>query len=137
MAVAKRAARSNRGSDLGRFLGSLVRELKEDERTLEQVMAALGARRNPVKKPAVLVFERLGRLKLNGQLRGYSDLSRVLELEGLQALVAAKHSLARSVQHSSRSVPADLERLAARADRQRDEIESHLIDAARRAFRPG
>lgn len=134
--MAKRAARSNRGSELGRFLEGLVRELEEDEGTLEQVMRALGARRNAVKKPAVLVFERLGRLKLNGQLRGYSDLSRVLELEGLQALVNATGALWRSLEQSGGSVPVNLEQLAERADRQRDEIERHRSDAARRAFRP-
>jgi hypothetical protein len=134
--VAKRAARSNRGSELGRFLDGFVRELEEDEAALEQVMRAVGARRNPLKRPAVLLAERIGRLKLNGQLRGYSDLSRVLELEGLQALVNATGALWRSLEQSGSSVPVNLEQLAERADRQRDDIERHRSDAARRAFRP-
>lgn len=134
MAVAKRAARSNRGTELGGFLEGLVRELEEEEAALVQIMAALGARRNVAKKPAVLLFERIGRLKLNGQLRGYSDLSRVLELEGLQALVNAKRALWRSLQATGRSAQVDLEHLAERAERQREQIEVLRVEAARNAF---
>lgn len=137
MAVAKRAARSNRGSQLGRFLEGLVRELEEDEAAIDQVMRALGARRNPLKRPAVLAFERLGRLKLNGQLRGYSDLSRVLELEGQQLLADMKRALWRSLQQSGQSVPVDLEGLVHRAERQRDELEPHRLAAAQSAFWSG
>lgn len=114
-----------------------MRELEDDCEALEQVMAALGARRNPVKTPAVLLFERIGRLKLNGQIRGYSDLSRVLELEGLQALLNAKRALWRSLQESGRTFPVDLERLTKRAERQREEIEPHRLAAAHLTFQSG
>jgi hypothetical protein len=135
--VARRALRSNPDGELGEFLGRLVRELEEDEASLEQVMRALGLRRNPLKKGTVLILERVGRLKLNGQIRGYSDLSRVLELEGLLLMVEMKRALWRSLQESGRSVPVDLAQLIERAERQRGKLEPHRAAAARRAFRDG
>ena len=45
-------------------------------------------------KPAVAwIAEKAGRLKLNGQIRGYSPLSRLVELEGLEVGVTGKRSL--------------------------------------------
>jgi hypothetical protein len=132
--VGKRAARSNRGSELGEFLEGLVGEFEEDEASLEQVMRALGMRRNPLKKSTVLIVERVGRLKLNGQIRGYSDLSRVLELEGLQLMIEMKRALWRSLQEGGRNVPADLGRLIERAERQHHELDRYHIEAAHRAF---
>lgn len=60
------------------------------------------------------VAEKLGRLKPNGQLHGYSPLSRVIELEGLYLGISGK-----------------LPRLAARAERQRTEVESLQSAAAK------
>jgi hypothetical protein len=129
--------RDNRGSDLGRFLEELAREAEENRESLLQVMRALGVPRNRAKEGAARAFERVGLLKLNGQIRGYSDLSRVLELEFLRALLDAKRALWVSLRESRSSVPADLERLIERAERQRDQIEPHHIEAARRAFGSG
>jgi hypothetical protein len=80
----------------------------------------------------------VGRLKLNGQIRGYSPLSRVLELEALSVGVAGKLAL----WHSLQAVPSTAERLsridlndlAERARRQRDEIEALRLSAVRVAF---
>jgi hypothetical protein len=134
LAVTRRMARRNRGSDLGQFLEGLVREIEEDRESLLQVMRALGVPRNRAKEGAARAFERVGLLKLNGQIRGYSDLSRVLELEFLRAGVDAKRALWVSLRDTGRSVPVDLARLIERAERQRDEIEPHRVEAARHAF---
>jgi len=50
---------------------------------LEALMQRLGIPLSRMKRPLALVAERVGRLKPNGQLRGYSPLSRFLELESL------------------------------------------------------
>jgi hypothetical protein len=84
------------------------------------------------------VGEKVARLKLNGQLRGYSPLSRVVELEALSVGVAGKLALWQSLA----SVPAlserlsgfDLDQLAERARRQRTEIEEQRVNAARETF---
>ena len=84
------------------------------------------------------VGEKLGRLKLNGQLRGYSPLSRVLELEALSVGVAGKLALWQSLQSvpglSERLSGFDLDHLAERARRQRAEIEEQRIKAASETF---
>lgn len=134
-ALARRVLRNNCEGELGRFLERLVREVEEDRAALVQVMQALGVSRNRAKEGAARLLERAGLLKLNGRVRGYSDLSRVLELEGLRLGVEGKRALWVSLQVSGRSVPVDLEQLVERAERQRDEIEPHRVEAARRAFR--
>jgi hypothetical protein len=137
LALARRTLRNNREGELGDFLARLVREIEEDRATLLEVMRALGAPRNPIKEPAARLLEVVGRLKLNGRLRGYSNLSRVLELEGLSLGVDGQRALWRSLQASSRSVPVNLDALVQRADRQLEELERHRVEAARRAFRDG
>jgi hypothetical protein len=57
------------------------------------IMGALGVGVDRVQAAAAWGGEKLGRLKLNGQLRGYSPLSRVVELDGLVLGVGGKRAL--------------------------------------------
>lgn len=136
--LARRCLRNNRGTPLGAFLETLVTEIAEDRAALEQLMGALGFPPDPVKLAAAVVAERVGRLKLNGRLVGYSDLSRLLELEGLYAGVDLKLRLWHSLRRVAATHPAiaatDLDRLAARASSQREGLERHRLEAAARAF---
>jgi hypothetical protein len=134
LALARRCLRNNREGELGEFLARLVREIEQDRESLLEVMRALGIPRNPVKEPVARALEVVGRLKLNGRLRGYSPLSRVLELEGLRMGVDGKRALWRSLQASGREVAVDLNRLAERADSQLDDLERHRVDAAQQAL---
>jgi hypothetical protein len=116
----------------------LAAEIEDDRRTLQAIVAELGFRESKAKDAVAWFGEKVGRLKLNGQLRGYSPLSRVLELETLSVGVAGKLALWQSLQ----SVPAlgarlpdrDLDQLAERARHQRAEIEEHRLEAARETF---
>jgi len=138
VALARRSAQSNAGTELGEALRRLAAEIEDDRRTLQAIVADLGFRESKAKGAVAWFGDKLGRLKLNGQLRGYSPLSRVLELETLSVGVAGKLALWQSL----RSVPAvgarlpdyDLDQLAARARRQRAEIEAHRLEAARETF---
>ncbi len=136
--LVRRARRSNRGTELGRFLDGLQIEVEEDRRTLEDVIRQLGFRPSAAKRAAAVVVERAGRLKPNGQITGYSPLSRVLELEGLTVGVAGKRSLWRNLRDAAgtadRLVGVDLDRLLERAENQLAGIEGHRVEAARRAF---
>jgi sulfur carrier protein ThiS len=136
--LVRRARRSNRGTELGRFLDGLQIEVEEDRRTLEDVIRQLGFRPSAAKRAAAVVVERAGRLKPNGQITGYSPLSRVLELEGLTIGVAGKRSLWRNLRDAAgtadRLVGIDLDRLLERAEDQLARIEGHRVEAARRAF---
>ena len=57
--------------------------MEEQREVLERVMHENTMSPSRMKMAAVRLGERLGRLKLNGRLVGYSPLSRVVELEGL------------------------------------------------------
>ena len=134
--LSKRAAGENRGTPLGDFLERLHAEIVEDRETLREVMDALDVGEDHVKTIAATVGERIGRLKLNGSLLGYSPLSRVVELEGLALGVRGKASLWDSlgVVDDPRLEPFDFAALERRADRQFSEIEKHRLDAVRTAF---
>ncbi|HEX2110085.1 MAG TPA: hypothetical protein VHF67_00900 [Gaiellaceae bacterium] len=138
--LARRSLRANRGTELGRFLEELLREIEDDRRTLESIMDALRIPKSAVKPRLAVVAERVGRLKLNGQLTGYSPLSRVLELEGLTIGVAGKLSLWRNLRDGARlaeQLPGvDLDALIGRAERQLSSIAEHRVAAARVALAP-
>ncbi|HEX2164962.1 MAG TPA: hypothetical protein VHM02_13540, partial [Thermoanaerobaculia bacterium] len=74
--VAKRARGENDGTSLGEALQRVATGISEDIETFEAMMERLGFGRDRVKTAAATVAERMGRLKLNGRIRGYSPLSR-------------------------------------------------------------
>lgn len=139
--LARRAAGENRGTETGAVLDRLAREIVEDQRSLERIMEALGVRRNAAKVALAWLVEKAARVKPNGQLRGYSPLSRVLELEGLQGGIRAKLSLWIALEAIAPSHPrldeAQLTTLVERAERQLDELRPVLRAAAAEAFAGG
>jgi hypothetical protein len=134
--LSRRAAGANEGTELGTLLGRLAAEIEEDRATLESVMVAVDAGRDRVKVTAAWVGEKAGRLKPNGQLTGYSPLSRLIELEGLSLGIEGKRLLWVSLGALSdpRLTGFDFAALAERAARQRDEIEPLRRAAATTAF---
>jgi hypothetical protein len=137
-ALARRAARSNTGSSTGEFLHRLSGEIAKDLETLRRLVGELGFAASRPKEVVAAALEKVGRLKPNGQLRGYSPLSRVLELEALSVGIAGKLALWQSLQGipalSERLQGIDLEDLIERARHQREEVEQHRQEAARQAF---
>ncbi len=81
--LAKRAAASNEGTELGQFMHELAAERDAHRSMLEDIMGRLDISRDQIKVGAGWLAEKLGRLKLNGRLLEYSPLSRVVEIEGL------------------------------------------------------
>jgi len=73
-----------------------------------------------------------GRLKLNGQLRGYSPLSRLLELEGLAMGLSGQLGLWRSMlELGIEQTGFDFERLATETAAHRSTVEElHRLAAA-------
>lgn len=136
--VVRRSAGSNRGEPLGDFLQELHTEIAEDQEALKRLMDAFGFPVDPLKQAAAAAGERLGRLKLNGSLTGYSALSRLVELEGLHAGVDAKLRLWKSLRQVAPTHPQldppTLDRLIGRAESQLERLEPHRTDAASRAF---
>jgi hypothetical protein len=136
--LARRALKSNEGTELGRFLATFLDEVVEDRRELERVMSRVGARRSRFKPALAWSAEKVGRLKLNGQLTGYSPLSRLLELEGLTIGVTGKRALWQSLAdlaaRDERLAEFDFPALVRRADAQLEGLERHRRDAAASAF---
>jgi hypothetical protein len=138
--LAQRVARENRDNELGAFLAdTLMPGIAEDRRTLLDLMARLGIQESRAKVAGAWLGEKLGRLKANGELRSYSPLSRLLELEGLAAGIEGKRALwlalSRVRDRDFRLREMDFERLVERAQSQRDRLESYRLAAACEALR--
>lgn len=139
LALARRAASENEGSELGAFLSELADEIEADRATLAEIMGALGVGTDRTKVVAARVFERVGRLKPNAQLRGYSPLSPLVELEVLRLGIHGKLALWRALGEIAGTPPLDAERLselAARAERQAADVEARRLEVARSALAP-
>lgn len=131
--LAQRAAANNRGSGYGRFLDELAAEIRSDRESLLEIMRSLQVGVDRVKVSAAWAAEKLGRLKLNGRIRGYSPLSRVVELEALTLGVSGKLALWRALDQLEPDRPelsrAKLLELIARAERQLRSLEEQRRNA--------
>jgi hypothetical protein len=86
-------------------------------------MDDLGFGADRSKNLAFWVAEKGGRLKLNGQLTGYSPLSRMIEIEGLITGVGAKRSLWLTLGELADAEPElDAERLGRLVERAEDQL---------------
>lgn len=134
--LSRRARNQNKHTPLGRFLGELVKEIEEDRDTLKGVMDALDVGQDRAKIAFGWAGEKLGRLKPNNRLFGYSPLSRVIELEGLSLGIEGKRSLWQALRgvDEPRLAEFDFDALIERAERQRTGVEEHRLAAAGRAF---
>jgi hypothetical protein len=134
--LAHRTRDSNPDGELGDFLKTLARQIDEDRGVLVEMMDHLGVDRSRIKISGAWVGERLGRLKLNGQLNGYSPLSRLIELEGLTTGICGKRALWENLRACCDAELArfDLDRLIRRADEQLEGLATHRAQAADEAL---
>lgn len=133
-----RRLRSSNSDDeaMSGVLAEVCAEIEADRETLTRLMKSLGIRRGCLKPAAAWAGEKLGRLKLNGQLTGYSPLSRLVELEMLYIGITGKMQMWRALERTLDAAEhrVDLVRLAERAGSQRDRVEDLHAIAATRAF---
>lgn len=118
--------------EFGPVLAEVCGEIEADRETLKAVMGQLGVGQGKLKPLAAVLGERLGRLKLNGRLWGYSPLSRLEELELLQIGVAGKRRLWLALEHTHAGELGgfDLGALAERATEQLRRLEALHLKAA-------
>lgn len=131
--LAGRLRGSNEGDpEFGPALAEICAEIEADRETLKEMMDRLGVDRSKLKPLVATLGERLGRLKPNGQLRGYSPLSRLDELELLQIGVVGKRRLWRALEHTHADDLPDFElgALAERATEQLRRLEALHLKAA-------
>lgn len=136
--LARRSRSNNRGTALADFLTELIAEIDADRTQLQTIMSSLSLSEDRLKLAGAWLAEKVGRLKLNGQVTGYSPLSRLVELEGLKLGIIGKKSLWESLKRienlDSRLATTDLDQLIKRADEQLEALEPHRQEAAAKAF---
>jgi hypothetical protein len=137
--LVRRARGSNEDTHpYGPALARLADELEADRRALEGVLGDLGFGPDRPKIVAGWMAEKVGRLKPNGQLTGYSPLSRMVELEALSVGVLGKLSMWRTLVELTDEEPAldrdRLTRLAERAERQLETLDELRARAGRDAL---
>ncbi len=136
--LAKRTLENNKGTEYEAFLTQLLADIEEDQTKLEGIMERSGIPKSPVKPGLAWAAEKVGRLKLNGALTGYSPLSRLVELEALRLGIEGKACLWRSLKEARPPDAAvtdeELDELIARARAQIEVVEEHRVKAARTAL---
>jgi len=136
--LVRRAAGANRDSPYGEIIAHLAEEIDEDRHSLQELLKRLGVRADAVKIVASVGAERLGRLKLNGELLRYSPLSRLEELELLLLGVTGKLALWRALRGALGDDPrtdgVDFDELIDRATSQRRRLERLRERAAAEAL---
>jgi hypothetical protein len=138
--LARRCRDENPDGELGAFLAKLVPELEEDRAVLKDVAHSLDTSSSTWKELAAAAGELFGRLKLNGSLFRYSELSRVWELEGLLAGSDSRRGawklLGRLARKDPRLAGFNFEPLEERAKGHREALERHRVKAGELAFAP-
>jgi hypothetical protein len=136
--LARRIRGENEGNDYGVTMAKIVDEIAADRKALEGVMEDLGFEADRIKDLGAWALEKAGRLKLNGQITGYSPLSRLVELEGLISGITSKVALWGALLQIAPGEPkldaAHLDRLRERGESQRATVEELRARAAREAF---
>jgi len=131
-----------RGNNPEEPLQSLLAEARDgfqhERSLLRDLLQRLEAREDSLKQGAAWVSEKLGRLKSNGSLVGYSELSRVLELEALVAVAEGSNllweSLAQRHAHDSRLATLDLTALQTSTGQRLERLRAQHRSAVARAF---
>lgn len=136
VALAQRAASHGAALPGGEELAAVAREIAEDRRTLEHLMAVLGVRPSRVKVALARLGELVGRVAPNGRLVSRSPLTPLLELEALSLGIVGKRKLWEALADSPRARHAELDfaALAERAERHHEVVEGCRREAARRAL---
>lgn len=132
--LVRRAASENQESEFGPVLQELSAEIEHDREELIAIITGLGFPVDRAKVALGWTAEKVGRLKPNGRLRGYSPLGRMLELEGLLAGIHAKQALWRALLLTGKADSQRLELLLARAEEQAGTVEQMHLQAAELAI---
>jgi len=129
-------ARENASSPFADELTRLADEIADDRTKLGAVLRALDVEPSRLKIALARAAERASRLKLNGRLLGYSPLSRVIELETLEAGILAKRGLWNALAKATdaQRVGLDFDELVDRANAQLAVVEQLRERAAAIAF---
>lgn len=137
-ALSRRAAERQRGTDLAPPLERVAKEIREDVRSLEQLMERLGIPRRNQRAMIGELAHAVGRLKFGGVLHRGSAVATLEELEMLALGIEGKLALWGALQHGANddgSLGPELDGLIARARTQRELVEELRLKAAEAVVR--
>lgn len=134
--LARRLRANNRDTPSGETTATVCAEIEDALGVLDRVMDHLDVGRGRLKIAAAWTGEKLGRLKLNGRLTGYSPLSRLVELELLDLGLTGQTEMWLALHQTlgSRLSEFDLPGQIERARTLRETVERLRLDAATEAF---
>jgi len=136
--LAQRCRSSNQETTLGEFLQRLEAEVSTQQSVVADLLRNIGGEESCLKQGAAWMAEKLGRLKLNGSWLKYSALSRLVELQTLEAAATERTAMWETLElvlkDDARSHGIDLAAMALRSQQFADELAQHRKDAAAWAF---
>jgi hypothetical protein len=133
--LARRMSGQSRPGDVRALAAELRRAAEDDLAALENLLVDLGGRPSHGGQAAILLGERLGRLKLNGRILRSSPLSGVVELEGCRLLLESADALWSGLDQLALG-PSDAARRRERATRLLEAVEALRLDALTHATHP-
>lgn len=115
--LVQRTLGETKDPEIRSLLEQVLQELREDRDGATRVVRSLGRAPSTLKQRLAWTAEKLGRLKLNGAVTTHSPLSRLVELEGIAAILGASRALWQSLaQAGPPEAREDAARRAARAE---------------------
>ena len=138
MELAKRTRENNKGTELGDYLSRTIPRLENEHSALEHFIQQMDGSESTLKNIAAWGAEKLGRLKLNDAVLRYSELSRIVELEGLIAAAEIKIIMwtalkAHAAQDPGFSGP-DMDRFLSENQTMKETLKGYHKTAAQTAF---
>ena len=132
--MVERAITENAGNLLGRRLEEILKEIKKDQAVVQDLIARVGSKENPLKKAGAWLAEKAGRMKLGGTDEP-GELARLEVLEMLAMGIHGKRALWRALRVVVNKHPVlsdlDLDLLERRAVEQHDRVEEWRLEVAR------
>lgn len=103
--LAEESQRRNEGTSLGRYLVTLVREIREDRETLGTVMERLDIRPSAPKQATGWLAEKGARAKFQAPIGVLEMANRLLEVEALLMGIHGKQAMWETLGRSAHSEP--------------------------------
>jgi hypothetical protein len=139
--LAARCRASNKGTGLAEFLQQLEAEIRAQRAIVEDLIRRLGGRESRFKQGAAWVAEKLGRFKLNDSVLKYSHLSRLIELQALEAAaqerIALWETLELAFKNDARAQKADFGMLRDRSQQLLEDLSQRRRTESAWAFVKG
>ena len=138
---------ASKDQSLKTFLADLKRDIEDDQKVLQQLIAGADEKQSATRKAAAWFSEKLARAKLKIAGEDFGGLGLVQALEMLALGIRGKELLWRALRESGFAAPSDvgppeprrrridLAKLEQRALQQQQRVEEKRLEAARAAFR--